>query len=47
MTNKLYITHTVINGEEQPTVDARDLWKALESKQEFSPSNVLGPLELR
>jgi phage anti-repressor protein len=30
------ITNITINGEEQPTVNARELWRALESKQEFS-----------
>ena len=36
MENKLNITQAVINGEEQPAVNARELWKALKSKQEFS-----------
>lgn len=35
MEEKLNITNAVINGEEQPTVNARDLWQALKSKQEF------------
>lgn len=33
---ELNITNAVINGEEQPAVNARELWKALQSKQEFS-----------
>lgn len=30
------IVKTVINGKEQPAVDARELWQALQSKQEFA-----------
>ena len=36
MKNHFNITNAVINGEEQPTVNARELWKALQSKQDFS-----------
>ena len=36
MKNHFNITNAVINGEEQPTVNARELWKALQSKQQFS-----------
>lgn len=36
MQEKLNITNAVINGEEQPTVNARELWTKLESKQDFS-----------
>lgn len=36
MTEKINLKNSVINGEEQPTVDARELWQALESKQQFS-----------
>lgn len=36
MKNHFNITNAVINGEEQPTVNARELWEALQSKQEFA-----------
>lgn len=36
MTNKINLKKSVINGVEQTTVDARELWQALERKQEFS-----------
>ena len=36
MEEKLNITDAVINGEVQPSVNARELWKALQSKQEFA-----------
>ena len=35
MEEKLNIIKAVINGEEQPAVNARELWQALQSKQEF------------
>lgn len=36
MENKLQISTCIINGEEQSSVDARELWKALEVKRDFS-----------
>lgn len=36
MKDKLKVIEAVINNETQPAVNARELWKALESKQEFS-----------
>lgn len=36
MQENFKITDAVINGERQPAVDARELWGALGSKQEFS-----------
>ena len=36
MKNKVNVNDAVINGEMQPTVNARELWKALDSKQEFA-----------
>jgi phage anti-repressor protein len=36
MKNHFNITNAVINGEEQLAVNARELWTALQSKQEFS-----------
>lgn len=36
MQEKLNITNAVINGEEQPVVNARELWTKLESKRKFA-----------
>ena len=36
MNELVKLSAAVIGGEEQQTVNARDLWTALESKQEFS-----------